>query len=425
MGARGGSEPEPEAQAAAGLPWPSARPKPAAPLVARVAGALLIVAAVAVTAAAAGLAAMRIAAPGRLPVWLAADSLPVMLALTAALLWAAILLWLVPRWQVAAWQAGRAVDPKEAFDVENNARATLGQILGGVAVLAGLVVAWQQLGQTSQNLRVSEEGQITDRFTRAVDQLGDADMTVRLGGIYALERIARDSPRDYAATMDVLAAFARRPPASDEATPKADPTGTTPEDVAAAVQVIGRRTPDQIAQEANGDLNCLHLERVRLPGADLRGYDLTHVCLSGANLSGTLLQGAKLTGDDLTGADLSSADLDGADLHGATLSGVQFAGANLSRADLAAANLLQANLTTALLEATDLSDATLHSADLRGAFLLHTNLNRADLLAAVLANATVSADLSQAKYLTAEQLNAAFLDRGSRLPAGVAATPDF
>lgn len=414
-----------ESDAAPQPAQPASRPRHAAPVAARIAVAALLGAAIVVLVAAAGLALAQVAAPERLPARLADGTLPIVLGLMAALLWAAVLLWLVPRWQVAVWQAGRSVDPKDAFDVENSARATLGQMLGGIAVLAGLVVAWQQLGQTSQNLRVSEEGQITDRFTRAVDQLGDDDLTVRLGGIYALERIARDSPRDYDATMDVLAAFARRPPASDQATPGADPVETTPEDVATAIQVIGRRTPDQIAQENGGDLDCLHLERVRLPGTDLRGYDLEHVCLGGANLAGALLQGANLTGVDLTGADLSGADLDGAHLRGAVLSGARFASANLSRADLAGANLLQANLTAALLEAADLSEATLLSADLQGAILLHTKLDRADLLDADLTNATVSTDLSAAEHLTTEQLNAAILDREAHLPAGVAATPDF
>lgn len=73
--------------------------------------------------------------------------------------------------------------------------------MSGVAVLTGLIFAWQQLGQTSDNLRVSEEGQITDRFGRAVDQLGSDQFTIRLGGVYALERIARDSPRDYGPVM--------------------------------------------------------------------------------------------------------------------------------------------------------------------------------------------------------------------------------
>ena len=82
-------------------------------------------------------------------------------------------------------------------------------MLGGVAVISGLLFAWQQLGNTAETLRVSQEGQITERFTRAVDQLGSDDATIRLGGIYALDRIAADSPQDYVPAMQVLASYVR------------------------------------------------------------------------------------------------------------------------------------------------------------------------------------------------------------------------
>ncbi len=413
------ADPPPERE-----PEPGPRATRGAPLAAHIAGAALVVFAVAVSTFAIWLALTRLAASAGPAGWLAGSS-PVAPAIVAALLWSAVILWIVPRWQAQAWRAGREVDPKEAFDVENSARATLGQILAGIAVLAGLVVAWQQLGQTSDNLRVSEEGQITERFTRAIDQLGSADLTVRLGGIYALERIADDSPRDYATTMDVLTAFARERPGASVATPGAAATDAVPEDVAAVMRVIGRRTLEEIALEQNAGLDCLHLEEVRLPGADLRGYDLTHVCLNGATLSGALLQGADLSGIDLSAADLTGANLGGVNLRGAVLSGASFVGANLSRANLSGANLLQAKLNRAILEGSDLSDATLLGADLSGAFVLRTNLTRADLLDAVLTQATISTDLSMAQHLTATQLNAAFLDRNARLPAGVVATPDF
>ena len=37
---------------------------------------------------------------------------------------------------------------------------------------------------TQPNLNVSQEGQITERFTRAIDQLGNPAIEIRLGGIY-------------------------------------------------------------------------------------------------------------------------------------------------------------------------------------------------------------------------------------------------
>lgn len=43
---------------------------------------------------------------------------------------------------------------------------------------------------------ISREGQITERFTKAVDQLGNPNIDVRIGGLYALERIARNLAAD-------------------------------------------------------------------------------------------------------------------------------------------------------------------------------------------------------------------------------------
>ena len=56
---------------------------------------------------------------------------------------------------------------------------------------------------------LTEQGQVTDRYTKAIEQLGSDKLDVRVGGIYALERIARDSKTDHPTVMEVLAAFIR------------------------------------------------------------------------------------------------------------------------------------------------------------------------------------------------------------------------
>src|SRR5262245_49902707 len=100
-----------------------------------------------------------------------------------------VLIWL-PKWQAARPE----LTPQARFEAENEARKTLAQIIGGAAVLAGLYFTWG-------TLEVSREGQVTERFTKAIDQLGavndegEKQLEIRLGGIYALERIARDSKR--------------------------------------------------------------------------------------------------------------------------------------------------------------------------------------------------------------------------------------
>jgi hypothetical protein len=71
----------------------------------------------------------------------------------------------------------------------NAARGRLLQLGAGLFAVAALVY-------TAKNFTLSREGQMTDRYTKAVEQLGSDKLDVRIGGIYALERVARDSPRD-------------------------------------------------------------------------------------------------------------------------------------------------------------------------------------------------------------------------------------
>jgi hypothetical protein len=126
----------------------------------------------------------------------------------AGLLW--VVLVLAPPWFVHDGSLA-------GLTVQNQVRTTLLQGLGGVALLLGAYFTWRQL-------RIAREGQITERFTRAIDQLGHDHLDVRLGGIYALERIARDSPADRATIGEVLTAFVR----SHAPWPPACPTSPPP-----------------------------------------------------------------------------------------------------------------------------------------------------------------------------------------------------
>ena len=68
-----------------------------------------------------------------------------------------------------------------------------------------------QLENAQEELRLTRQGQITERFTRAIDQLGSEKLEIRIGGIYALEWIDKESPeRAYHGTvMEVLTAYVR------------------------------------------------------------------------------------------------------------------------------------------------------------------------------------------------------------------------
>ena len=93
-----------------------------------------------------------------------------------------LVLWWVPKKQVASLWNAKGIEAKDVFKAENDARVTLAQILGGFAVLTGLYFAWQNITTTAKNLELAnknlelaKEGQVTERFTRAIEQLGVTD----------------------------------------------------------------------------------------------------------------------------------------------------------------------------------------------------------------------------------------------------------
>src|SRR5829696_4712623 len=221
--------------------------------------------------------------------------------------------------------------------------AIVGAVVGLVGVLIGQVLQQRRHSQTlqetqrrhSEDLRQAEQGQITERFTRAIDQLGSEKLELRLGGIYALERIAKDSPeRDYSTVMEVLTAYVRQNSSTpsketnettDLKEPRTDPRKELRADIKAVLVVVGRRQEDRVPEEyrVRPDFRGINLSKTILGGADLREADLRGANLSRADLSRANLGGAHLGGADLRGAYLGGADLRRTDLTGADLRGAQ------------------------------------------------------------------------------------------------------
>jgi hypothetical protein len=293
-------------------------------------------------------------------------------ALTLAVVLLCVLLvpgWLHPPLSSAQLQgvtsAERRVELQQAQEgLQADARATLLSGIAGVLLAVGAIAAWRQV-------QVSREGQITERFSRAVDHLGSNNRDVRLGGIYTLERIAKDSPADRRTVQSVLGAFVRNHAPWPVGTPDGPehPTARVDErvpwlqyrapDVQGAVSVLGRRLPYP-------DPVRLFLARVDLRGAFLDGAGLSNTSFRHANLARAVMRGVDLRGSDLTDADLREAWMDRAQLTGANLSQAYLQGAKLNEAVLENANLIGADLRgadfqDAHLEGADLTDATMDS----------------------------------------------------------------
>ncbi len=302
-----------------------------------------------------------------------------MLAITIfiALLTSLSVIWWGPKWQVARSQN---LSSKNRFDRENEARKTLAQIVGGVFLLAGIYSSVQAFRLQTQSVDLQREGQITDRYIRAVQQLGSTDaqnLPVRIGAIFALERIAHESKADYWPIMELLSAYVRNrsgPHLSREQIQtlqhfaetmpigsveqlgnaftldkhpytvlreslKPDhgydyerswPNEPAPEDIQAAMTVIGRRQLDYEGESWRPlnlrfvnlrglELKGAHLEGADLEGANLQETDLSGACLCGANLRNVLMDSTRLNKTDLRRADLTGAVFLNTRDHGADL----------------------------------------------------------------------------------------------------------
>ncbi|WP_327581629.1 pentapeptide repeat-containing protein [Nonomuraea sp. NBC_00507] len=249
--------------------------------------------------------------------------------------------------------------------------AALDAIRGRALAIATGIAALAAVYFTARNAQTARQGHITDRYTKAIEQLGSDKIDVRLGGIYALERIARDSARDHPTVMEVLAAFirenARRPadapqkPGGGKRGPRRWKIDREEEkevprvDIQAACSVLGRRLVRQDAPRA----------RIDLTGAYLAGVRLWRAKLARADFSRAILAGADLIEADLSDASFMRTDLSEAKLDRATLTHASISDATITYADMTGADLRRAILSN-----VDLTGTDLRAADIRNALFI-------------------------------------------------------
>jgi uncharacterized protein YjbI with pentapeptide repeats len=305
----------------------------------------------------------------------------------------------------------------------------LGTFFGAIGAFAtAATLAWAAIRQARTAARQAEiasqrheaqteadrERRITENFTKAVEQLGSDKLESRIGGIFILERISRESSRDYWMIMELLCSFLRergRWTKSRLSTPPDNLVagGKRPyverdlaADIAAVLGVIHRRNVEDREREAALNLRL-----------DLRGVDLVGAYLPGIHLKRAIFSDVMLR-DYPSWAHLETAYLRCAHLEGAFLGGVRLERANLESAHLEGAVLLHAHLEEAYL-----LDAHFEGADLGGAHLKGANLHLTHLEGANLTNARLEGvDLSSA-YLDGANITSARGDTKTKLPNGM------
>ena len=238
---------------------------------------------------------------------------------------------------------------------EESGSATIRNIgLLAAAVIAGILAIWRS-AVAERQADTAQQSLLNERFQKAADMLGDKNLFVRLGGIYALRALAQENPgRYHLQVMPLFCAFLRNPPLwKDQSSYRPDHR----QDVEAIVDMIRIRSGESIALERNEgyvmDLRGARLCGVRLDGADLRDAKLWNADLSSPD--GNPITATRLDDADLSGANLIRARLNGAELSGACLQRSHLGSADLSGARLDCADLTRAELFGALLAGTIMS----------------------------------------------------------------------
>ncbi|MFJ8003307.1 pentapeptide repeat-containing protein [Streptomyces fagopyri] len=232
-------------------------------------------------------------------------------ALAAAVVAYALLLWRGPWWLDGAHIRDSGLQPADGV-VITGVRTALVALGAGFVAGIGLYYTHQSHRHAEklflhsqeqfeharkkdrEQAELTREGQVTDRYVEAIKLLSSDDLTQRFGGIYALERVMRDSEKDFSTVVKVLAAFIRmRAPLSSMPGESDGPEL----DTQAALTVLARRP-----RVKHGTVD--------LSRTDLRKADFTYGNFDGFNLKGARLDGAKLGYASFRKANLSAATLD-------------------------------------------------------------------------------------------------------------------
>ena len=239
-------------------------------------------------------------------------------------------------------------------DEKNEALKFLGIGMGGILLVLQALASHKRAKAMEDAVLKTDQGQQQERMKNAIEHLGNASDSVRLGGAYELFHLAEDTEdRGQRQTvLDILCAHIRWTTLERQYRGNSGGGG-------GGDGYIGYRGkyPSDPSEEIQSLLTLLFVQKhkvftgldIKLQGSWLNGSDLRRARLDRAELLGAQLDRAELLGAQLHRADLREARLHGADLEGAQLHGAHLRRAQLHGADLREARLHGAHLWEAQL----------------------------------------------------------------------------
>ena len=166
-------------------------------------------------------------------------------------------------------------------------------------------IAQRQAEIAHNQAAAAERGMLNERYQRGTEMLGSDVLSVRLGGIYSMQRLASEHPEEYhVQIMKSFCSFVRNPTA--DKTKPFDLNAKVREDVQAIMDAIGTRNDHHVALEKKVEYR-LDLSGVSLRGANLISKNLQRVIITHSDLTNSLWDGANFEGALFMKTDLSGA----------------------------------------------------------------------------------------------------------------------
>ncbi|RYZ80377.1 MAG: pentapeptide repeat-containing protein, partial [Proteobacteria bacterium] len=253
-------------------------------------------------------------------------------------------------------------------------------------------IAEKTLQVAEANLRAAEAKQVSEQFIKATECVSSKDVLIRVAGVYSLERIGKRSDDDFRLVIEVLTALVRQSlPSpvdrlSDEKIeemaklPYKSLPSTTPQDVKAVVDVVGRRGAYQKTPRNLGWIVLSHTDFSRVSfsgGNNSRKWQFHWLDFSRA----VLIQAYAQEIDFIEGSFWN------ADLRLSAFIKCVFTNYGFKKADLRHARFRDSKFPM-----SDFDDARMEKADFQGA------------------------DLSRARGLTQKQVDSAIINSDTKLP---------
>ncbi|ACK66835.1 pentapeptide repeat protein [Rippkaea orientalis PCC 8801] len=224
----------------------------------------------------------------------------------------------------------------EVAKVVVTAWGTIGTIAGGIVLFLNFKnatentkIANKNAEAANRNAKLAEDRLVTERFSKAVEQLGSDKIQTRLGAIYSLEQIAKDSDIYHSIVIGVLTSFLRIN----------SHTQLTILEIYTTLKVIQRQTLEKKSSDYNLDFcnaafsnidffeikfNAANFDRVTFYRCNFKGLYFDKASFYKANFTECFFEGCNFNSSNFEKADFYGCNLKKSNFDGSNFEGVVF-----------------------------------------------------------------------------------------------------